>query len=78
MSTQPALSRPARSERRVQSLFALVAAVGLAAAVIVVVVIVAALVVRLRAQWARVAVRVAGSWIAASGLLMLGWTLRGA
>jgi len=29
-----------------------------------------------RAQWARVAVRVAGSWIAAIGLLMLGWQTR--
>lgn len=59
------------------SLFALIAALGVAAAVFVVVVLVAALVVQLRAQWARVAVRVAGSWIAASGLLMLGWTIRG-
>ena len=56
---------------------AIVAALGLAAAVFVVVVLVAALVVQLRAQWARVAVRVGGSWIAASGLLMLGWTFRG-
>jgi hydrogenase/urease accessory protein HupE len=56
---------------------AVVAAVGLAAAVFVLVVLVAALVVQLRAQWARVAVRVGGSWIAASGLLMLGWSIRG-
>jgi hydrogenase/urease accessory protein HupE len=55
----------------------LVAALGLAAAVFVLVVLVAALVVQLRAQWTRVAVRVAGSWIAASGLLMLGWSVRG-
>jgi hydrogenase/urease accessory protein HupE len=27
----------------------------------------------LRAFWARVAVRVAGSWVAAAGMLMLGW-----
>jgi urease accessory protein len=27
-------------------------------------------------SWARIAVRVAGSWIAASGLLMLGWAVR--
>lgn len=38
----------------------------------------AALVVSLRRPWARVAVRVAGSWASASGLLMLGWHLRGA
>jgi urease accessory protein len=56
---------------------AVVAAVGLAATVFVLVVLVAALVVQLRAQWARVAVRVGGSWIAASGLLMLGWSIRG-
>jgi hypothetical protein len=31
--------------------------------------------VRLHASWARIAVRVAGSWIAASGLLMLGWAV---
>ena len=36
----------------------------------------AAFVVRLRAQWTRIAIRVAGSWIAASGLLMLGWAVR--
>ena len=57
---------------------AIVAALGLASAVFVVVVLAAAFVVSLRAQWARVAVRVGGSWIAASGLLMLGWAIRGA
>ncbi len=36
----------------------------------------AAVVVALRAPWARVAARVAGSWIAALGLLSLGWLLR--
>lgn len=56
---------------------ATVAMLGLAAAVFVLVVLVAALVVQLRAQWARIAVRVAGSWIAASGLLMVGWSMRG-
>ena len=55
----------------------ILAAVGLAAAIFVLVVLVAALVVQLRAHWARVAVRVGGSWIAASGLLMLGWSMRG-
>jgi len=51
--------------------------VGIAAAVFVVVALAAARVTSLRAPWARVVVRVAGSWIAAIGLLMLGWTLRG-
>lgn len=55
----------------------IIAALGLAAAVFVLVVLVAALVVTLRAHWARIAVRVGGSWIAASGLLMLGWSIRG-
>jgi hydrogenase/urease accessory protein HupE len=59
------------------SLPGIAAAVGLAAAVFVVVVLVAALVVQLRAHWARIAVRVGGSWIAASGILMLGWSIRG-
>ena len=54
------------------------ALLGLALAVFVVVALFASLVVPLRQQWTRVAVRVAGSWIAASGLLMLGWTLHAA
>jgi urease accessory protein len=54
------------------------ALLGLALAVFVVVALFASLVVPLRQQWARVAVRVAGSWIAASGLLMLGWSLHAA
>jgi len=33
-------------------------------------------VVSLRKPWTLVTVRVAGSWIAAVGLLMLGWELR--
>ena len=50
---------------------------GIVAAIFVLVALVAALVVSLRAPWARIVVRVAGSWIAAIGLLMLGWSLRG-
>jgi hydrogenase/urease accessory protein HupE len=55
---------------------AAVAVVGLVFAVFVLIALAAALVVRLQAHWARIAVRVAGSWIAASGLLMLGWAVR--
>jgi hydrogenase/urease accessory protein HupE len=51
---------------------------GLAATVFVVVAVCASLVIPLRRPWARIAVRVVGSWIAASGLLLLGWALRGA
>jgi hydrogenase/urease accessory protein HupE len=57
---------------------AVVALLGLATAVFVVIVLVAALCIALRSPWARVAVRVGGSWMAASGLLLLGWSLRGA
>ena len=56
---------------------AAVALLGLVFSVFVLVALTAAFVVRLRAQWARIAVRVAGSWVsAASGLLMLGWAMR--
>ena len=51
--------------------------VGIAGITFVIVALVSAFVVSLRAAWARIAVRVAGSWIAAIGLLMLGWSLRG-
>lgn len=53
-----------------------VALLGTATAVFVTVALVAGFVVSLRAAWARVAVRVAGSWITAIGLLMLGWAFR--
>jgi urease accessory protein len=46
------------------------------ATLFVTVALAAALVVAIWAPWARIAVRVAGSWIAAVGLLMLGWSLR--
>jgi hydrogenase/urease accessory protein HupE len=49
---------------------------GIATAVFVVVAMVSALVVSLRRDWSRIVVRVAGSWIAAVGLLMLGWAFR--
>ena len=52
------------------------ALVGLALAVFVVVALFTSFVIPLRRQWALIVVRVAGSWIAASGLLMLGWALR--
>lgn len=51
--------------------------VGIGCAVFVITTLVSALVVSLRASWARIAVRVAGSWIAAIGMLLIGWTFRG-
>ncbi len=50
---------------------------GIAGTIFVVVALAAALVVSLQRPWTRIAVRVAGSWLAAVGLLMLGWGLRG-
>ena len=55
---------------------AALALLGLSFAVFVVVALASAFVVQLRAQWGRIAVRVVGSWITASGLLMLGWAMR--
>lgn len=49
---------------------------GTMVALTVVVTLLAGLVVSIKAFWARVAVRVVGSWIAATGLLMIGWSLR--
>jgi hydrogenase/urease accessory protein HupE len=55
----------------------LIALVGLSATVFVAVALPAAAVIRFGDAWRQIAVRVAGSWIAASGLLLLGWALRG-
>lgn len=52
------------------------ALVGTATVIFVVIAIGASQVISLRAAWARIAVRVAGSWIAATGILLLGWSLR--
>lgn len=49
---------------------------GAAGNIFVVVALVAAFVVTLRADWTRIAVRVAGSWVAAIGLLLFGWSVR--
>jgi hydrogenase/urease accessory protein HupE len=49
---------------------------GSVAAVFTLVALAASFVVPLRTVWARVVVRVAGSWIAAIGLLLIGWAIR--
>jgi len=51
---------------------------GIAAVAFVLLSLVAAFVVSLPQDWTRIAVRVAGSWIAAIGLLSLGWLFRSA
>jgi urease accessory protein len=53
-----------------------VAAAGGAASLFLVVSLVTGQVASVRAAWARIAVQVAGSWIAAIGLFMLGWAVR--
>ena len=50
---------------------------GTVACLFVLVSLVTGLVVSLERPWTRIAVRVAGSWIVAVGLLYLGWTLGG-
>ncbi|HEX6851405.1 MAG TPA: HupE/UreJ family protein [Candidatus Polarisedimenticolaceae bacterium] len=51
--------------------------VGIAGAVFVLTALLGAAIVSLRPPWTRIAVRAAGSWIAAIGLLYLGWALSG-
>jgi hydrogenase/urease accessory protein HupE len=51
---------------------------GIVTTVFVLLLLGSALVVSLRPAWTRVAVRVAGSWVVAVGVLMLGWLFRGA
>ena len=51
-------------------------AAGVACALFVLVALLAGNLTSLRAPWSRIVLRVAGSWIAASGLFMLGWSLR--
>jgi urease accessory protein len=51
---------------------------GIVATVLIISLLVSAAVVSLRAAWACIAVRVAGSWVAAVGMLMFGWMIRGA
>jgi hydrogenase/urease accessory protein HupE len=51
---------------------------GAVTAIFFVTAVLAAEVTALPAGWPRIAVRVAGSWVAASGLLMFGWLARSA
>jgi hypothetical protein len=50
--------------------------IGVAVSLFVLVALATALVVSLTRPWTRIAVRVAGSWIVATGLLLLGWWMR--
>lgn len=64
------------SQRGADSLAASLTLAGIAASVFTLVVLSSAFVVSLRIPWTQIAVRVAGSWIAATGLLLLGWSIR--
>lgn len=50
--------------------------VGIMTILFVLVALISAFVVSIGKSWVRIAVRVAGSWIAAVGLLMFGWAMR--
>ena len=52
------------------------ALLGVSAAVFLVVTLVAGFVVALKPKWMRIAARVLGSWMAAVGLLLIGWFFR--
>jgi hydrogenase/urease accessory protein HupE len=52
--------------------------IGMSVILFLLVTLLSALVISLRKPWwLRIVARVAGSWIAAAGLLLLGWSLRG-
>ena len=53
-------------------------AIGAACALFVTLSLLGGQTASIRAPWVRLVVRVGGSWVAAIGLLMLGWSLRGA
>ena len=50
---------------------------GIMAILFVLVALVSAFVVSMKPPWTRIAVRVTGSWVAAMGILMIGWFMRG-
>jgi hydrogenase/urease accessory protein HupE len=51
--------------------------IGIMATLFVIVALVSAFTVSLKKPWSRVVVRVAGSSVAAIGMLMFGWLIRG-
>ena len=51
--------------------------IGIMATLFVIVAIVSAFIVSLKQPWTKIVVRVAGSWVAAMGMLMFGWLMRG-
>ena len=60
-----------------QAKLGLLGLIGITITVFVIIALVTGFVVSLKAKWTRIAVRVAGSWIAAMGILLLGWAVKG-
>jgi chemotaxis response regulator CheB len=60
----------------VKAHFSAQAAAGVVIAPFLLVALLAGNIAAVLAPWVRIAVRVVGNWIAASGLFMLGWALR--
>jgi len=56
---------------------AILGLIGIMATLFVIVALISALIVSLKKPWTRIVVRVAGSWVAAIGMLMFGWVMRG-
>jgi len=56
---------------------AILGLIGIMTTLFVIVALVSALIVSLKKPWTRIVVRVAGSWVAAIGMLMFGWVMRG-
>jgi urease accessory protein len=56
---------------------AILGLIGITATLFVIAAVVSAFIVSLRQPWTRIVVRVAGSWVAATGMLMFGWLFRG-
>ncbi|MGA6924196.1 MAG: HupE/UreJ family protein [Desulfosarcina sp.] len=50
--------------------------VGIMTILFILITLTSALVVSLKRPWTNIVVRVAGSWIAATGMLMIGWAIR--
>ena len=50
---------------------------GVCSVVFIVTSLIASLIIPRRTQWFRTAIRVVGSWLAALGLLLIGWALHG-
>jgi len=49
---------------------------GICSTIFILAAVMSALVISMKVEWMRIVVRVAGSWVAAIGLLMFGWSLR--